>query len=67
MFLFNAIINEQQFTSEIQIANVALLYKKGSPEDGINYRQISLTCSLSNKFESLLADQLNDYSNKKGC
>ena len=62
--VFNAIINEQQFTSQLQLANVALLFKKCATDDAINYRQILITCALSNIFETLLADQMNVYSNK---
>ena len=62
---FNSSLDEGVFPSELKLADVIPVYKKGSKTDKSNYRPISLLPALSKVFEKLICKQLLQFMQSK--
>ena len=64
--VINEYVKKQKFPSILKKGLITPLYKKDDPLNPLNYRPITITSSLSKKFEKLLHKQINQYlsSNK---
>lgn len=62
--LFNCCITESIFPDCLKISQVIPIYKKGDPNNQMNYRPISLLPILSKLFEKLLLSQILKYLNE---
>ena len=62
---FNSAILNGKFPSELKMADVKPIFKKGSPFEKANYRPISLLRSLSKVYEKLIYQQLNRFFGNK--
>lgn len=61
----NNCINDHIFPSELKLADVIPIFKKGDETDKENYRPISILPSLSKVFEKLLFNQINKFFEDK--
>ena len=61
----NSAILNGKFPSELKMAEVILIFKKGDPFEKANYRPISLLPSLSKVYEELIYKQLNTFFENK--
>ena len=61
----NSAILNGKFPSELKMADVKPIFKKGSPFEKANYRPISLLRSLSKVYEKLIYQQLNTFFGNK--
>ena len=59
--LFNICINEGLFPYEFKKANIKPLYKSGSKNDMLNFRQISILPQISKYFEKIIKFRLIDF------
>ena len=64
-FIFNECIKQSCFPTELKRAFVTPIYKKGDALDPTNYRQISITNTLSKVFEKILHQQITNYLDNK--
>ena len=60
-FLINQFITEGKFPEYLKKACVTPLFKKGNPEDPLNYRTISATSPLSKVFEKAFSSQITSF------
>ena len=58
---FNHSIDTGCFPSNLKLADVTPIFKKGDRLDKSNYRPVSILSSLSKIFERLLFNQINDF------
>ena len=58
--LINQFITEGKFPEDLK-ACVTPLFKKGNPEDPLNYRPISVTSALSKIFEKAFSSQITSF------
>ena len=61
MCLINQFITEGKFPEDLKKACVTPLFKKGNPEDPLNYRPISVTFALSKIFEKAFSSQITSF------
>ena len=57
----NQFITEGKFPEDLKKACVTPLFKKGNPEDPLNYRLISVTSALSKNFEKAFSSQITSF------
>ena len=62
--VFNKSLNEGSIPEMWRCANVVPIFKKGSKEDPLNYRPVSLTCVLCKMFESIIKKRISKDLNK---
>ena len=60
-YLINQFITEGRFPEDLKKACVTPLFKKGNPEDPLNYRPISVTSTLSKIFEKAFSSQITSF------
>ena len=60
-YLINQFITEGKFPEDLKKACVTPLFKKGNPEDPLNYRPISVTSALSKIFEKAFSSQITSF------
>ena len=60
-YLINQFITEGKFPEDLKKACVTQLFKKGNPEDPLNYRPISVTSALSKIFEKAFSSQITSF------
>ena len=60
-YLINQFITEGEFPEDLNKACAAPPFRKGNPEDPLNYRPISVTSALSKNFEKALSSQIASY------
>ena len=60
-YLINQFITEGKFPEDLKKACVTPLFKKGNPEDPLNYRPISVTSALSKNFEKAFSSQITSF------
>ena len=57
----NQFITEGKFPEDRKKGCVTPLFKKGNPEDSLNYRPISVTSALSKNFEKAFSSQITSF------
>lgn len=57
-YLFNQSYIQGYFPTEFKKASIIPLHKKGDRGEILNYRQVSVLCSLSKVFEKIVADRM---------
>ena len=62
--IFSASLQQQTIPDDLRSANVTPVYKKGEKYRTVNYRQISLTCSLCKQMEHIIASQVMSHLNQ---
>ena len=62
--IINKCIAAGFFPDDLKTARVVPIHKEGSKEDALNYRPISILCSLSKVFERIVYNRLYDYFNE---
>ena len=60
-YLINQFITEGKFPEDLKKASVTPLFKKGNPEDPLNFRPISVTSALSKIFEKAFSSQITSF------
>ena len=60
-YLINQFTTEGKFPEDLKKACVTPLFKKGNPEDPLNYRPISVTSALSKIFEKAFSSQITNF------
>ena len=60
-YLINQFITEGKFPEDHKKACVTPLFKKGNPEDPLNYRPISVTSASSKIFEKAFSSQITGF------
>ena len=60
-YLINHFITEGKFPEDPKKACVTSLFKKGNPEDPLNYRPISATSALSKIFDKAFSSQITGF------
>ena len=60
-YLINQFITEGKFPEDLKKACVAPPFKKGNPEDSLNYRPISVTSVLAKIFEKAFSSQITSF------
>ena len=63
--LINAYLKEKKFPSEIKLANLIPLYKKGKIDNSKNYSPISFALTISRTFEKQYKALMEDYLRAK--
>ena len=63
-YLINHFITDGKFSEDLKKACVTPLFKKGNPEDPLNYRAISVTSALSKIFEKAFSSQITTFLEK---
>ena len=66
-FLFNQLLTEHLFLTNLSVPTCFLFSKKDGPEDQIHYRPNSLPGALAKIFEILLRDQILANLGRIGC
>ena len=61
--LFNDSIEKSDFSQNLKLADITLVYKKNDPSDETNYRPVRVLPVVSNIFERLMQKQINDFIN----
>ena len=61
MYICNLSLNQGIFPTEMKLANVIPLYKAKNPDVFINYRPVSLLCTLSKVLERVMYSRLIEY------
>jgi len=59
--LFNACIQQQQTPKTWHKANIYAIFKKGNPNDPLNYRLIALLCTTYKLYSSLINKRLSNF------
>ena len=59
--VFNRSLEVGEFPSDMKLANVRSVHKKGSQYDKGNYRPVSILPNLSKVFERCLQKQISDF------
>lgn len=59
--IVNLSIESGKFPSELKLARVIPLYKKGSKQDHGNYRPVSILCVMSKIIEKIIYEQIDQY------
>ena len=60
-YLIIQFITEEKFPENLKKACVTTLFKKGNPEDPLNYRPISVTSAMSKIFEKAFSSQITSF------
>ena len=64
--LFNRSLEEGVVPSDMKVANVTPIFKKGAKDDPGNYRPISLTSVVGKQLESVIADRIIKHLETEG-
>lgn len=64
--MLNSMYANEQIPSQFSESITAMLHKKGSINDPINFRPITLTNTISKIFTQLLAHRLENWANING-
>ena len=64
--MFQCSLDFQEVPLDWRRANISSLFKKGSRNDPLNYRPVSLTSVVSKLFESLIRDHVVDHLMENG-
>ena len=59
--VFNMSLQEGIVPLECKVANIFLLFKKGSRNKSVNYRPVSLTSVICKLFETIIRDHMMDF------
>ena len=59
--MFNCAIYTKTYTTDLNIAEVSVIFKSGDKDDINNYRPISVISTLAHVFERLIYNQIYDY------
>ena len=65
--LLNACITQQSIPQQWKKANIYTIYKKGNPNDPLNYRPIALLCTTYKIYSTIITARLSTFLEDNKC